>query len=200
MAMGTIRTSDAQSVFGSARAWHRGSRDGTLCVDDVDAPAAMSVLRRRRSDRRSTPAPPSYDEELRAVLLLAQEGLYWQGDLEELLESIRDGGELGDLTRAGGPIISRYEAMRVSLRAVREPRLRPYARALDEVFANHALLLHSALDLLAGASRSERLRDEQRKLGGVGAQGVRLERLTRELEALAQQQTPSAMLGLPAEP
>ena len=157
-------------------------------------------MRLRRSDRRAQAALPSYDDELRAVLLFAQEGLDWQGDLEELLESIRDEGELGELSRAGGPIISRYEAMRFGLRAVREPRLRPYARSVDEVFANHALLLHSALDLLAVARRSERLRDEQRKLGGVGAQGVRLQRITRELKALTEQQATPAMLGLPADP
>jgi hypothetical protein len=157
-------------------------------------------MRRWRSARRPVPDPPSYDDELRSVLLLAQEGLYWQGDLEELLESIRDDGELGELSRAGGPIISRYEAMRVSLRAIREPRLRAYTRALDEVFANHAMLLHSALDLLAVAWRSERLRDEQRKLGGVGTQGVRLERLTRELKGLTGQEPSAPMLGIQAEP
>jgi hypothetical protein len=157
-------------------------------------------MRRRHTARPTAPRPPSYGDELRALLRLAQEGLYWQGDLEELLEWIRDDGDLAELSRAGGPIISRYEAMRVPMRAIRDPRLRPYARALDEVFANHALLLHSALDLLAVAWRSDRLREEQGKLGGVGAQGVRLERLTRELKVLSGGEPEASMLGVQAEP
>ena len=146
------------------------------------------------------PATPAYEHELGALLRIAQEGFYWQGEVEDLLIAIRDGGDLAQLARAGGPIISRYEAMRVSLRAIREPRLRDYTSALDEVFANHAMLLHTALDLLAVAWRSERLQDEQRKLGGLGAQGVRLERLTRELKALTGQEPAAPMLGIQPEP
>lgn len=157
-------------------------------------------MRRRRAARPPAPAPPSYGDELRALLRLAQEGLYWQGDLEELLERIRDDGDLAELSRAGGPLISRYEAMRVPVRAIRDLRLRPYARALDEVFANHALLLNCALDLLAVAWRSDRLREEQRKLGGVGAQGVRLERLTRDLKELSVREREAPRLGAQARP
>ena len=126
-----------------------------------------------------------YDGELERLLRLAQEGLYWQGDVEDLLVAISDDGDLGELARAGGPIISRYEAMRVEMRALGDPRLRDYVAALDEVFANHAMLLHCALDLLAVSWRSERLREEQARLGSVGRQGERLERLTREIKELA---------------
>jgi hypothetical protein len=54
----------------------------------------------------------------------------------------------------------------------------------DEVEANHAMLLHCALDLLAVSWRSERLREEQSRLGSVGAQGERLARLTAEIKEL----------------
>ena len=64
----------------------------------------------------AAPATPAYEHELGRVLRLAQEGFYWQGEVEDLLVAIRDGGDLGELARAGGPIISRYEAMRVELR------------------------------------------------------------------------------------
>jgi hypothetical protein len=134
---------------------------------------------------RPRPAVPVYEDDLDRLLRLAQEGFYWQGDLEDLLVAIRDGGDLGELARAGGPIISRYEAMRVEMRALRHPDLRGYVAALDEVFANHAMLLHCALDLLAVSWRSERLAEEQARLGGVGAQGERLARLTAEIKALA---------------
>jgi hypothetical protein len=135
--------------------------------------------------RARPPARPAHDDDLERLLRLAYEGLYWQGDVEDLLVAIRDDGDLGELSRAGGPIISRFEAMRREMRAIGDPRLRGYVAALDEVFANHAMLLHCALDLLAVSWRSERLREEQARLGGVGRQGERLARLTREIKELA---------------
>jgi hypothetical protein len=135
---------------------------------------------------RARPVVPSYEDDLGLLRRLAFEGLYWQDEIEELLVAIRDGGDLGELSRAGGPHISRYEAMRVELRVVRHPALRRFVVALDEVFANHAMLLHCALDLLAVSWRSERLGEEQSRLGGVGGQGERLARLVAEIRALAE--------------
>jgi hypothetical protein len=136
------------------------------------------------------------DGELERLLLLAQEGLYWQGDVEDLLVAIRNDGDLGELARAGGPIISRYERMRVELRAIGHPALQEYVDALDETFAYHAMLLNCALDLLAVSWRSERLREEQAKLGSTGRQGARLAQLTREIKELAA----SRSAGLTAGP
>jgi hypothetical protein len=144
------------------------------------------MARVRLSRERARPVLPAYEDDLGLLRRLAFEGLYWQDEIEELLLAIRDGGDLGELSRAGGPHISRYEAMRIELRAVRHPRLQTYVLALDEVFANHAMLLHCALDLLAVSWRSERLCEEQSRLGGVGGQGVRLARLAAEIKALAE--------------
>ena len=130
-------------------------------------------------------ATPAYEHELGRLLRVAQEGFYWQGEVEDLLIAIRDGGDLAQLARAGGPIISRFVAMRVELRAFGDPALRDDLRALDEIFANHAMLLNCALDLLAVSWRSERLREEQSRLGGVGRQGERLAELTARLKRLA---------------
>ena len=132
------------------------------------------------------PATPAYEQELGRVLRLAQEGFYWQGEVEDLLIAIRDGGDLAQLARAGGPIISRFEAMRVELRAIRGAPLRDDLVALDEIFAHHAMLLNCALDLLAVSWRSERLREEQSRLGGVGAQGERLAEVTGRLKRLVE--------------
>ena len=76
--------------------------------------------------------------------------------------------------------------MRVELRAIGHPALRADVIAMDEVFANHAMVLSCALDLLAVSWRSERLREEQGRLGGVGAQGTRLAELTARLKRLAE--------------
>ena len=143
----------------------------------------MRAVRLHRE--RPRPAAPAYEDDLDRLRRLAFEGLYWQDEVEDLLVAIRDGGDLGELSRAGGPHISRYEAMRVELRAVRHDALQRYVVALDEVFANHAMLLHCALDLLAVSWRSERLCEEQARLGGMGAQGERLARLAAEIRKLA---------------
>ena len=132
------------------------------------------------------PATPAYEQELGRVLRLAQEGFYWQGEVDDLLIAIRDGGDFAELARAGGPIISRFEAMRVELRAIRGAPLRDDLVALDEVFAHHAMLLNCALDLLAVSWRSERLREEQGRLGGVGPQGERLAEVTGRLKRLVE--------------
>jgi hypothetical protein len=132
----------------------------------------------------AAPATPAYEVELGRLLCLAQEGFYWQGEVEDLLIAIRDDGDLAELARAGGPIISRYEAMRVELRGLRHPALREDLVALDEIYAHHAMVLNCALDLLAVAWRSERLREEQRRLGSLGGQGKRLAELTARLNSL----------------
>jgi hypothetical protein len=149
------------------------------------ARATRDNVRVRLPRAPAAPATPAYEPELGRVLRLAQEGLYWQGEVEELLIAIRDGGDLGELARAGGPIISRYEAMRVDLRRIGHPALHDELTALDEIYAHHAMVLHCALDLLAVSWRSERLREEQSRLGGIGAQGERLAALTARLERLA---------------
>jgi len=149
--------------------------------------AAQRATIRRVSVHGAPPLPalPGYDAELDRLLRFAQEGLYWAGDVEDLLIAIRDDGDLGELARAGGPIISRFERMRVEMQTIRHPDLREYVDALDETFAYHAMLLNCALDLLAVAWRSDRLREEQAKLGGTGRQGERLARVTAELKRLA---------------
>jgi hypothetical protein len=144
----------------------------------------MAVVRLHRAP--AAPATPAYEDDLGRALRLAQEGWYWQGEVEDLLTAIRDDGDLAELSRAGGPIISRYEAMRVELRAIGHPALCADVVAMDEIFANHAMVLNCALDLLAMAWRSERLREEQSRLGGVGAQGARLAELMARLRGLAE--------------
>ena len=135
----------------------------------------------------AAPATPAYEDDLGRALRLAQEGVYWQGEVEDLLIAIRDGGDLAEL-------VARRRADHQPLRgdarrAAGDRRIRrcaPTLIALDEVFANHAMVLHCALDLLAVSWRSERLREEQSRLGGVGAQGERLAELTARLKRLAE--------------
>jgi hypothetical protein len=128
-------------------------------------------------------------DERHALLALAEEALELQDEGERVMAEIRDEGPLGDLSMRGGPLISRFEAMRRELPACREPLLRNAAEVLDMIFANHALALHAALDMLAVSWRSERMRDELHRLEGLGRPAIWLQtirdELAEELEAPA---------------
>jgi len=127
--------------------------------------------------------------ELERMRRLAWEGVYRQGDVEELLARIRDDEPLHDLARRGGPLVSRFEAMRRELPAPEAGELRDWARELDELFAYHAMLLACSLDLLAVSWRSERLREQQARVGPLGPPGERLRGLARRLSAIASRST-----------
>ena len=128
-------------------------------------------------------------DDRRALLSLAEEALELQCAGEQLMEEIRAEGPLGDLAVRGGPLVSRFEAMRRELPRCEDPLLRSAAEVLDMVFANHALAISAALDLLAVSWRSERLMAELHRLEGLGRPAVWLhtirDELAEELEAPA---------------
>jgi len=118
----------------------------------------------------------------RVLLALADEGLELQREGEDLMAEIRDEGPLGELAVRGGPLISRFEAMRRELpRCDDDALLQSAADVLDMIFANHALALHAALDLLAVSWRSERMREELGRLQGLGRPAVWLRTIRAEL-------------------
>jgi hypothetical protein len=119
----------------------------------------------------------------RVLLALADEALDLQREGEDVMSEISAEGPLGELSVRGGPLISRFEAMRRELPRCGddEPLLRSAAEVLDMVFANHALALHAGLDLLAVSWRSERMRDELHRLQGLGRPAVWLATIRAEL-------------------
>ena len=130
----------------------------------------------------------SWDDR-RVLLALADEGLELQREGEDVMAAIRDEGPLDELSIRAGPLISRFEAMRRELPTCDDPLLQSAAEVLGMVFANHALALHAALDLLAVSWRSQRMRDELHRLDGLGRPAtwlltIRAE-LAEELEAPA---------------
>jgi hypothetical protein len=120
-------------------------------------------------------------DDRRVLLALADEALELQCDGERVMAEIAAEGPLGDLSARGGPLISRFEAMRRELPECADPILRSAAEVLDMVFANHALALHAALDMLAVSWRSERMRDELHRLEGLGRPAVWLQTIRAEL-------------------
>src|SRR3954469_4244693 len=120
-------------------------------------------------------------DDRRVLLTLADEALELQQEGERVMAAISEEGSLGDLSARGGPIISRFEAMRRELPACDEPLLRSAAEVLDMIFANHALALNAALDLLAVSWRSERMREELHRLEGLGRPAIWLQTIRDEL-------------------
>jgi hypothetical protein len=120
-------------------------------------------------------------DERHALLALAEEALELQDAGERIMAEIRDEGPLDELSVRGGPLISRFEGMRRELPTCDEPLLRSAAEVLDMVFANHALALHAALDLLAVSWRSERMREELHRLEGLGRPAIWLRTIRDEL-------------------
>ena len=119
----------------------------------------------------------------RVLLALADEALELQREGEDVMSEISAEGPLDELAIRGGPLISRFEAMRRELPRCGDdqPLLRSAAEVLDMVFANHALALHAGLDLLAVSWRSERMRDELHRLQGLGRPAVWLATIRAEL-------------------
>jgi hypothetical protein len=129
--------------------------------------------------------PRSFADDLGDLRRLAWEGLYREDDVEELLRAVRDDVPLGEIAPDSGQLVSRYCAMRRELNRIEAPELQPHVRALSEIFDYLAQLLHYAVALLASSWRSERLRDEQRRVGPIGPQGARLRRVVADLDRLA---------------
>jgi hypothetical protein len=126
----------------------------------------------------------------RGVLLaLADEAIELQRDGEDVMAAIRAEGPLGELSVRGGPIISRFVAMRRELPTCADPLLQSAAEVLDMVFANHALALNAGLDLLSVSWRSERMRDELHRLDGLGRPATWL--LTIRAELAEELETPA---------
>jgi hypothetical protein len=120
-------------------------------------------------------------DDRRVLLALAEEALELQRDGEDVMAAIRDEGPLDELSLRGGPLISRFEAMRRELPACDDPLLQSAADVLDMVFANHALALNAGLDLLAVSWRSQRMRDELHRLDGLGRPATWLRTIRAEL-------------------
>ena len=115
------------------------------------------------------------------LLALAEEALALQERAERLMAEIRDEGDLNDLAARGGPLISRFCALRRELPACEDPLLRSAAEVLDMVFANHAMALDAALDLLAVSWRSERMAATLHRLEGLGRPATWLRTIRAEL-------------------
>jgi hypothetical protein len=124
---------------------------------------------------------PARDAALRKLTRIAAEGVILQDDAEQLLREIRARLPLHELAPRGGRLTSRFCMLVAELPTSRDPLIRRYTSALREVFDHHAMLLSASLDLLAVASRSERLDELVDRIDGLGRPGRRLEDIRMDL-------------------
>ncbi|MFL5841104.1 MAG: hypothetical protein ACJ77Z_11715 [Thermoleophilaceae bacterium] len=130
--------------------------------------------------RANCPAP-----ELHKLLVLARQGLLRAVEVETILYAIRNEERIAELAPRGGELVSSCLDMMEAANRVDGPELRLHAEALSQIFDFLAQHLYHALELLAYSWRSERLREEQHKLGPLGKPGERLRLVASDIERLA---------------
>ena len=133
--------------------------------------------------RDDEPAPPTSEEAWRELRKIVAEAVIWQDKAEELLVDISQRRPLAELAPRGGPLIRRFCALKQRLPESNDPAIRRYTDVLGPVFDHHALMLNSALDMLAVDWRSEHIVEELERIEGLGAPAERLEVIRAELVA-----------------
>jgi hypothetical protein len=128
----------------------------------------------------AVPAPVR-DADLRRLTRIAAEALILQDDAEQLLREVRGRGRLALLAPRGGRLTSRFVALSVALPESRDPLIREYGARLRQVLDHHALMLSTALDLLAFAWRSERVEEQLDRITGLGRPARWLEDIRMDL-------------------
>ena len=120
------------------------------------------------------------------LLRIAAEALILQDEAEAVLAAVRRHEHLGRVAPRGGPLVSRFFALRDTL-PPRPPaaELAQIAATLDTVLLHHAMQVATALEFLAVEGRSERARRHVESLGTLGAPGLALEDAYRRLRGLA---------------
>lgn len=121
-------------------------------------------------------------EARRALRRIAAEGVILQDEAEALLEGIRRREPLAELSPRGGPLVSRFVELRKALPPTSDAELRRHVEALRMVFDHHAMLLSSALELLAHDWRGARIEEQLDRIDGLGAPALWLEDVRAELE------------------
>ena len=119
-----------------------------------------------------TAAAESPRERLRRIV---REALTLQDEAAGLIAPICRDEPLRELALRGGPVISRFEALRRELPAKDDTALGRLAVVLDTVLDHHAMLVNRALDTLAVNRRSQAMRDELHTFEGMGHMAELLE-------------------------
>ncbi|HEX4691444.1 MAG TPA: hypothetical protein VH276_12195 [Solirubrobacteraceae bacterium] len=137
------------------------------------------AITRDHSKAMATCVEPDPVARLRRI---AAEATLLQDDAAELLDEIAARGPLAELASRGGRITTRFVTLAEELPASADPLLRRYCEVLHCVFDHHAMLIASALDLLAVDWRSEAMVEQLGRIGGLGPPAEWLEAIRAQLE------------------
>ena len=129
------------------------------------------------------PTSPEVNAQQHAALRrIAAEAVILQDQAEEVLRQVRAREGLGQVAPRGGPLVHRFYRLRDSLPArCDDPGNERLRATLSVILHHHAMLVATALDLLAYEWRSERVARSVETLDGFGDPGRRLDEVYAEL-------------------
>ncbi len=134
--------------------------------------SAISGVRVVREDEPSSRA---------RLLRVVSEAVILQDQATELLHEIRDRRPLAEVARRGGPMATRFFALRHELPPAAGAEMERQCDTASKVLDHHGRLIVTALDMLAMDWRSELIVEQLERLDGLGTPADRLDALYAEL-------------------
>jgi hypothetical protein len=114
---------------------------------------------------------------------IAGEGVSLQAEAEAVIRAVHEGRPLGEVARAGGPLVRSFLALEEQLPQSADLEVTNYVTRLRAILRYDAELLHQSMELLSMmALGSPRLEEQRRKLNGLGAPAAELRRLEDDLK------------------
>jgi hypothetical protein len=151
--------------------WRR--RTPVADADSLDElRSAVSGVRVVREDEPSSRA---------RLLRVVSEAVILQDQATELLHEIRDRRPLAEVARRGGPLATRFFALRHELPPATGAEMERQCDTASKVLDHHGRLIVTALDMLAVDWRSELIVEQLERLDGLGTPADRLDALYAEL-------------------
>jgi hypothetical protein len=149
-----------------------------LADADAELRAAISGVWVLTDGEQGRPSPA----DARAQLLrIVSEAVILQDQAVEVLAAVREREPLGQVAPRGGPLERRFFALRRGLPAPVDADMARQCETASVVLDHHGMTIHYALELLAGAWRSQAVVDQLEQLDGLGSPAERLDALYSEL-------------------
>jgi hypothetical protein len=146
----------------------------------------------------AAPDPAAAAAEAREALRrIVAEALLIQDLAEDILDGVRAGRPLGELSRAGAALAARFAELRGALPETADAEVRRHCDVVARVLDHHAMMVSASLDLLAVDWRSERVTEHLERVDGLGAPAQWLRAVGAELGA-SRAPVPAAGPGTPA--
>src|SRR3954454_12372190 len=112
---------------------------------------------------------------------IAAEAVLLQDQAEEVLAGIAAREALGAMAPRGGPLATRFFALRLQVPRPLDPLMERRCETLRVILDHHGTVLATALEMLASEWRSPAVADQLERLTGLGAPAERLDALYAEL-------------------